>query len=85
MYCDQKSCMFLYYVVSIGSKEVVCYLLDYVFLEIFDVVEENGEICLYQVVVLGQCIICYYIVEVGVFFMKIDLQGDIFWQCVEKV
>ncbi|XP_041074637.1 diacylglycerol kinase zeta isoform X3 [Polyodon spathula] len=67
----------LHHAVTVGSKEIVRYIIDNAPPEILDLTEkESGETVLHKAASLHQRSICHYLVEAGASLMKTDLQGD---------
>ncbi|XP_067902067.1 diacylglycerol kinase zeta isoform X6 [Heterodontus francisci] len=74
---DSEGRTLLYHAVTVGSKEIVKYILDNASPEILDLTEkENGETVLHKAAALRHRTICHFLVEAGASLMKTDLQGD---------
>ncbi|XP_048463014.1 diacylglycerol kinase zeta-like [Rhincodon typus] len=77
MFRDSEGRTLLYHAVTLGSKEIVKYILDNASPEILDLTEkENGETVLHKAAALRHRTICHFLVEAGASLMKTDLQGD---------
>ncbi|XP_072448042.1 diacylglycerol kinase zeta isoform X9 [Chiloscyllium punctatum] len=77
MFRDSEGRTLLYHAVTVGSKEIVKYILDNASPEILDLTEkENGETVLHKAAALRHRTICHFLVEAGASLMKTDLQGD---------
>ncbi|XP_059507867.1 diacylglycerol kinase zeta isoform X2 [Stegostoma tigrinum] len=77
MFRDSEGRTLLYHAVTMGSKEIVKYILDNASPEILDLTEkENGETVLHKAAALRHRTICHLLVEAGASLMKTDLQGD---------
>ncbi|XP_078405009.1 diacylglycerol kinase zeta isoform X2 [Cetorhinus maximus] len=74
---DPEGRTLLYHAVTVGSKEIVKYILENASPEILDLTEkENGETVLHKAAALRHRTICHFLVEAGASLMKTDLQGD---------
>lgn len=74
---DSSGCSLLHHAVSMGSKEMVRYILDNTPSDLLDVTEKlQGETVLHRAASLCHRTICHYLVEAGASLMKTDLQGD---------
>ncbi|XP_041131569.1 diacylglycerol kinase iota-like isoform X2 [Polyodon spathula] len=74
---DSMGWTLLHHAVTVGSKEIVRYIIDNAPPEILDLTEKvNGETALHKAASLHQRSICHYLVEAGASLMKTDLQGD---------
>ncbi|KAK1161783.1 hypothetical protein AOXY_G19423 [Acipenser oxyrinchus oxyrinchus] len=74
---DSMGWTLLHHAASVGSKEIVRYIIDNAPPEILDLTEkESGETVLHKAASQHQRSICYYLVEAGASLMKTDLQGD---------
>ncbi|RXM34379.1 Diacylglycerol kinase zeta [Acipenser ruthenus] len=74
---DSTGWTLLHHAVSVGSKEIVRYIIDNAPPEILDLTEKvSGETALHKAASLHQRSICHYLVEAGASLMKTDLQGD---------
>ncbi|KAK1159692.1 diacylglycerol kinase zeta-like isoform X3 [Acipenser oxyrinchus oxyrinchus] len=74
---DSTGWTLLHHAVSVGSKEIVRYIIDNAPPEILDLTEKvSGETVLHKAASLHQRSICHYLVEAGASLMKTDLQGD---------
>ncbi|XP_058858524.1 diacylglycerol kinase zeta-like isoform X3 [Acipenser ruthenus] len=74
---DSTGWTLLHHAASVGSKEIVRYIIDNAPPEILDLTEkESGETVLHKAASQHQRSICHYLVEAGASLMKTDLQGD---------
>ncbi|MGH0148610.1 UNVERIFIED_CONTAM: hypothetical protein FKN15_048340 [Acipenser sinensis] len=74
---DSRGWTLLHHAASVGSKEIVRYIIDNAPPEILDLTEkESGETVLHKAASQHQRSICHYLVEAGASLMKTDLQGD---------
>ncbi|CAJ1087132.1 diacylglycerol kinase zeta-like isoform X3 [Xyrichtys novacula] len=74
---DSSGCSLLHHAVSVGSKEMVRYILDNTPSDLLDATEkQQGETVLHRAASLCHRTICHYLVEAGASLMKTDLQGD---------
>ncbi|XP_057686535.1 diacylglycerol kinase zeta-like isoform X1 [Corythoichthys intestinalis] len=74
---DQSGCSLLHHAVSMGSKEMVRFILDNAPNDLIDVTEHiKGETVLHRAASLCHRTICHYLVEAGASLMKTDMQGD---------